>query len=79
MADNKKIKRTFTGIVVSDKMDKTIVVKVEQIKIHPRYLKRYKVSKKYKVHDENNKYKNGDKVDFMECRPISKDKKWKVI
>lgn len=74
-----KIKRTFTGVVVSDKMAKTIVVKVDTVKIHPRYLKRYKVSKKYKVHDEKNQYKVGDKVSFVECRPLSKDKRWRVV
>ncbi|MBU0637122.1 MAG: 30S ribosomal protein S17 [Patescibacteria group bacterium] len=73
------IKRKFNGIVVSDKMDKTIVVAVSRIKIHPRYKKRYNVSKKYKVHDEKNQYKEGDKVQFIETRPISKDKKWRVI
>jgi len=74
----KKIRRVFTGTVVSDKMDKTIVVKVDRTRIHPRYKKRYTVSKRYKVHDEQNKYKIGDKVFFMECRPLSKDKKWRV-
>ncbi|MDD5289877.1 MAG: 30S ribosomal protein S17 [Patescibacteria group bacterium] len=77
--NNNKIKRTFTGTVVSDKMDKTIVVKVENTKIHPRYLKRYTVSKKYKVHDEKNEHKVGDKVTFIECRPLSKDKRWKTV
>ncbi len=76
---NKKIIKTFTGLAVSDKMAKTIVVKVERIKINPRYQKRYKVFKKYKVHDETKKYKTGDKVTFIECRPISKEKRWKVI
>lgn len=76
---NKKITKTFTGVVVSDKMAKTIVVKVERTKINPRYQKRYKVSKKYKVHDETKKYKTGDKVTFVECRPISKEKRWQVI
>ena len=74
----KKNQRVFTGMVVSDKMDKTIVVKVDRTKIHPRYKKRYTVSKKYKVHDEQNKHKIGDKVFFVECRPLSKDKKWRV-
>ena len=60
-------------------MDKTIVVKVDRTKIHPRYKKRYTISKKYKVHDEKNKFKINDKVKFIECKPISKDKKWKVI
>ncbi|MFH1610827.1 MAG: 30S ribosomal protein S17 [Patescibacteria group bacterium] len=75
----KKTKRTFSGIVVSDKMDKTIVVKVDRTKLHKRYLKRYTFSRKYKVHDEKNQFKIGDSVRFIECRPISKDKMWKVI
>ena len=77
--DNKIIKRKFSGIVVSDKMDKTIVVRVETVKCDPKYKKRYTVVKKYKVHDEKNQFKEGDKVDFVECRPLSKDKKWRVI
>ncbi len=73
------ISRKFTGIVVSDKSAKTIVVKVESVKIHPKYQKRYTVSRKYKVHDENNKFKTGEKVTFVECRPLSRDKRWRVI
>jgi len=73
------ISRKFNGVVVSDKMDKTRVVSVESVKIHPLYKKRYKVNKKYKVHDEKNLYKVGDKVRFLECRPISKDKRWRMI
>jgi len=76
---NKKIVKTFTGVVVSDKMAKTIVVKIERTKINHRYQKRYKVSKKYKVHDETKKYKIGDRVNFIECRPISKEKRWRVV
>ncbi|MEK7203137.1 MAG: 30S ribosomal protein S17 [Patescibacteria group bacterium] len=76
---NTVIKRKFNGVVVSDKMDKTIVVSVNRVKIHPRYKKRYTLSKKYKVHDEKNQYKEGDKVFFVETRPISKEKRWKVI
>ncbi|MFH1233097.1 MAG: 30S ribosomal protein S17 [Patescibacteria group bacterium] len=75
---NKVIKRKFNGVVTSDKMDKTIVVSVDRVKIHSRYKKRYTISKKYKVHDEKNQYKEGDKVQFIETRPISKDKKWIV-
>ncbi|MBM3256521.1 MAG: 30S ribosomal protein S17 [Candidatus Moranbacteria bacterium] len=67
------------GIVVSDKMDKTVVVKVDRLVKHPKYHKRYRVSKKYKVHDPKNKFKQGDKVQFVSCRPISKDKKWRVV
>ena len=73
------IKKKFNGVVVSDSLDKTIVVKVNRVKIHPKYKKRYTVSKKYKVHDEKNKYKKGDKVSFIECRPLSKDKRWRAI
>ena len=73
------IKKKFSGVVVSDKMDKTIVVRVDRVKQHPKYHKRYTVSKKYKVHDEKGQFKEDDKVTFIECRPISKDKKWRVI
>jgi small subunit ribosomal protein S17 len=80
MDKEKKItKRKFSGVVISDKMDKTIVVKVETVKRDLKYKKRYFVSKKYKVHDENNQFKEGDKVKFVECRPLSKDKKWRVL
>lgn len=71
-------KRTFEGVVVSDKMDKTIVVKVESKKTHPKYLKQYLVSKKFKVHDELNTAKTGDKVSFVETRPLSKEKRWRL-
>lgn len=67
------------GVVVSDKMDKTVVVNVSRFVKHPLYGKFYKVSKKYKAHDENNKYKTGDKVEIIETRPISKDKRFKVV
>lgn len=72
-------KRKLTGKIISDKMAKTVVVEVERIKAHPKYERRFKVSKKYKAHDENKEYKEGDTVVIEECRPISKDKKWKVI
>ena len=72
-------KRTFTGVVVSDKMDKTVVVRVDRTKIHPVYKKRFTVSKKYKVHDEKNEVKVGEKVKFIECRPLSKDKRWRIV
>lgn len=73
------ISRKFSGEVVSDKNDKTIIVKVESVKKHPKYQKRYVVSRRYKVHDEKNEYKVGDKVSFIECRPLSRDKRWRVI
>lgn len=74
----KNIKK-FKGIVVSNKMDKTIVVKIDRRIAHPKYKKAYTVSKKYKVHDEKNQYKVGDEVVFIPCRPYSKDKKWRVV
>ena len=67
------------GVVVSDKMDKTVVVSVSKFIKHPLYGKFYKVNKKYKAHDEENKYKVGDKVEIVETRPISKDKHFRVI
>jgi len=72
-------KKIFQGQVVSDKMDKTIVVQIDRVKVHPIYKKRYRVSKKYKVQDEKGQAKIGDKVIFEECRPLSKDKKWRLI
>lgn len=79
IAKHQVIKRKFNGVVVGDKMDKTRVVKVESVKIYPKYEKRYKTHRKYKVHDEKNQYKVGDKVQFVECRPLSKDKRWRMI
>jgi small subunit ribosomal protein S17 len=67
------------GIVVSDKMDKTIVVLEESSKLHPIYKKRMKSSNKFKAHDENNVAKTGDKVKIMETRPLSKDKRWRLV
>ncbi len=67
------------GVVVGDKMDKTVVVSTSRFVKHPLYGKFYKVSKKYKAHDESNKYKIGDKVEIVETRPISKDKRFKVV
>ena len=67
------------GIVVSDKMDKTVVVAVESYKTHPKYLKKYRFTKRYKVHDQENKYKIGDAIEFVESSPISKNKRFKVI
>ncbi|MBU0671239.1 30S ribosomal protein S17 [Patescibacteria group bacterium] len=77
--DAKKMKRTFSGIVVSTKMDKTAVVEVKRVKMHPKYKKRYFITRKFKVHDEKNLAKMGETVEFIECRPISKDKKWRLI
>jgi len=66
------------GLVVSDKMDRTVVVAVETRKVHPLYKKAIRVTKKYKVHDENNACKIGDKVRIVETRPLSKEKSWRV-
>ncbi len=74
-----KAKSVKKGVVVSDKMDKTVVVKVNTLKKHSRYQKRYISSKKYKVHDEKNIYSIGDEVIFTACRPISKNKQWIVV
>lgn len=73
-------KKELTGVIVSDKMQKTVVVKVEMIKEHPLYRRRYKTHEKYKAHVENQTdYKIGDKVIIREARPISKDKRWEVV
>lgn len=68
-----------TGVVVSDKMDKTIVVAVENFKQHPMYGKTIKRTKKYKVHDENNECQAGDIVKIVETRPLSRHKRWKLV
>jgi small subunit ribosomal protein S17 len=73
------MKRQLQGIVMSNKMAKTIVVKVERIKQHPKYLRRYKVQAKFKVHDPEQKAKIGDVVVFEECRPLSKGKRWQLV
>lgn len=72
-------KRRLTGKVTSNKMGKTVVVEIGRVKEHPRYGRRYKVHKKYKAHVEKGEYQIGDRVVIEECRPISKDKRWKVV
>ena len=72
-------RRQLKGVVTSDKMSKTIVVKVDRTVVHPKYQKRYVVSKKYKVHDEENAHKVGDEVIIEETRPLSKDKRFRVV
>ena len=74
----KKYKRVLEGIVVSDKMDKTIVVKVESKQKHPLYGKTISKNKRYKAHDEKNECHEGDLVRVVECRPLSKDKKFRL-
>lgn len=78
IAENKIVMKK-KGVVVSDKMDKTVVVSVDSFKTHPKYKKKYKVTKRYKAHDPENKYKVGDAVEIISCRPISKDKSYKVV
>ena len=72
-------KRILQGVVVSDKQDKTVTVKVERRIKHPVYSKVIRRSKKYAAHDENNQYKIGDLVSIRECSPISKRKTWEVV
>jgi small subunit ribosomal protein S17 len=73
------IRKSRTGIVVSDKMQKTIVVQIVRKAKHPLYGKTVKVTKKYKVHDEENVAKVGDKVLIAETRPLSRDKRWRLV
>lgn len=72
-------KRKIIGVVVSDKMDKTRVVEVSRLKKHPKYSKYYRVTAKFKAHDEKNEYKTGDKVTIEETRPMSREKRWRII
>jgi small subunit ribosomal protein S17 len=71
-------RRLQVGVVVSDKMDKTVVVRVDRLVRHSLYNKYIKRSVKYKVHDEKNSCKMGDRVQIIECRPLSKDKRWNL-
>ncbi len=73
-----KQKRILRGEVISDKMDKTVVVQVSRLKIHPKYKRHYKITKRFKVHDEKNECHVGDKVMIEETKPLSKEKRWKV-
>lgn len=79
MTEKKKNLRKFEGTVVSDKMDKTVIIKVDRSVVHPKYHKRYTKSKRYKCHDEKSQYKEGDRVLFVECRPYSKEKRWRIL
>jgi len=72
-------KKILTGVVVSNKMQKTIVVRVDRILIHPKYKIKYKKSKKFMAHDEHNVCQIGDKVRIIECRPLSKRKRWRLL
>ena len=70
--------RTLQGTIVSDKMQKTVVVRVDRLKEHPIYLKRFRASGKFHAHDEKGEYRTGDIVTIQESRPLSKEKRWKV-
>jgi small subunit ribosomal protein S17 len=77
--EERNLRKTRTGKVVSDKMDKTIVVLVEDNVVHPLYGKIVRKSVRFKAHDENNEAGEGDKVMIMETRPLSKDKRWRLV
>ncbi len=80
MTENKNPKnRILKGVVVSDKMQKTVVVEVSRMKKHPKYKKYYSVTNRFKAHDEEGQYHTGDKVLIQETKPTSKEKRWKVI
>ena len=79
MTENRAFRKTRIGQVVSDKMDKTIVVAVADSVQHPLYKKTMKRTYKLKAHDENNECGVGDTVKVMECRPLSKDKRWRLV
>ena len=72
-------RRVLTGTVISSTMDKTVVVEVVSLKAHPVYRKRYRTTKKYYVHDEENQCSPGDKITISETRPLSKTKRWRVL
>ena len=77
--DGQANKKTMTGVVVSNKMDKTVVIKVERKFSHPVFKKVVKTTKKYKVHDEKNECLEGDFVRIQETRPLSKEKRWRLL
>ena len=79
MSEERNLRKTKVGFVTSDKMDKTIVVAVEESRRHALYGKSEKITKKFKAHDENNECGIGDKVEIMETRPLSKDKRWRLV
>jgi len=75
----RNFRKTRSGVVVSDKADKTIVVNVQRQVVHPKYGKIVRLNKKYKAHDENNDCRIGDTVRIMETRPLSKTKRWRLV
>lgn len=78
MSDRNR-RKTMVGIVTSNKMDKSIVVSIEETRRHPLYGKSTKITKKFMAHDENNECQIGDKVRIMETRPLSKSKRWRLV
>ncbi len=79
MAEERTLRKTRVGMVVSNKMDKTIVVAIQDNIKHPVYNKIVKKTVKFKAHDENNECNIGDKVEIMETRPLSKEKRWRLV
>ena len=79
VGENRGYRKDRIGLVTSDKMDKTIVVSVTTLKQHPLYGRTLKRTTKFKAHDENNECGIGDTVEIMECRPLSKDKRWRLV
>ncbi len=77
--EDRNLRKTRVGVVISDKMDKTCVIAVETKVKHPLYKKYILRTKKLKVHDENNECGVGDKIEVMETRPLSKDKNWRLL
>ncbi len=75
----RSMRKSRTGLVISDKMDKTVVVQVQTLKEHPKYRKVIRQSTRFKAHDEQNQCKVGDRVRIMETRPLSHDKRWRVV
>jgi small subunit ribosomal protein S17 len=75
----KETQKTRKGIIISDKMDKTVTVKIDRVVAHRIYKKKFVLSKNFKAHDETNEFKTGDVVEIVETAPISKDKKFKVL
>jgi len=77
--NNENKGRKLTGVVVSDKMKKTAVVAVNRLRKHPKYKKYFKITRRFKAHDESNAYHTGNKVVIQETKPISKDKRWIIV
>lgn len=77
--NDRGIRKTKVGTVMSDRMDKTVVVRVERVVLHPVYKKYTKRRTTYKAHDEKNEFKVGDRVEIVETRPLSKGKRWRVL